>query len=1370
MRCLSCVIVCLCILVHTGMGMGATLPLQQYGLGILHDVAISDDGEYALSAGGAGAYLWDADSGELLRRYVGHDGALWCVDIAPDTSFVATGSLDNTAIVYDKATGLIRQRFSGHTGQVLCLEISPNGQFLATGSKDTTARLWHVATGEEALSPLPCEFQVNDLTFSPDGQFLLTGANAGKLSLWNTSSGALVREYTGFTTHAIAVTFSPDGTKIAASEAHCDSPSIGIWSIDESSIQDSYINDPSKVINELLWIDVGILAGERDCTTPESSRVFLWDPDMNQDPNPAFLQGVYQDQTAGLDYSPQTGRAISGGDFEDNQIRLHHLETGLIERTLAGHSGDGNSVFLSEDGETVLTGSDDFLANLWDARTGEQLLTFGENEADRHQGTVDIAIFSPNESRVATGGRDDKVKIWNRETGELEFTLPDPSRPGEGHTGWVRTLSFLPGGEYLVSAGDEFTIRMWDIETGTLEKTFEGHTGYVDSIDVSHDGSRLISGGLDKIVYIWDIPTAEAITSFTLHTSSVRGVALSPNGQLAASAGASSTPGNGEVYLWDALNGALIYELTGHESTVYDIAFSPDGQSLLTSSSDGTARIWDVSSGTQASILQNDYADLEPVYFGQFSADGRQVATTGAQGASFLWELNPPRAIIIAGGGDYAGNSIKEQTRQLAKFALQTLLARGYRREDVLHLSAFHPDDVDGDGQIDTDGYATLESLHEAITGPFGQEASRLLITFVNHGEEEGGEGFFLLNPGQALTATKLKSDLDELQSTSPVDVTCIFDFCYSGTFVQNCGTDVSIPAERERLLIAGSDAESLSVFLRPPDLTSFTYLFFSTAYMGGSFGQSLASTSDFFTLFPIAGQLPISTDRNGDGSTAYRSFLGASWIYGVRRNFDTRAAFNVFENVSIPSSVQAGQPIPVTAELLAGEDPESVTVTFRPPVTELLSGVPVVELPTVNLSKSDPLTWAGDAQGVFETPGLYEVSVVAHYDSKRVSPPWRTTLRLDGPEIDFEKPLGGVLVIAPAPDSPTEIAFQRIGSFAYNTLSDRFRDINGDPRPDWITYLSPYIAKRAHSLRAEPSTVAVLDAISNQDPEVENLYIHIVASGANDGMIEFAPGDQLTAMALRNALNGFQSAREDSLVTVCIDAPGAGSFVPLLSGEGNHDRIVITSTRPNGTVFFLNEPSVSFSEKFLGAAWQGNTIADCFISSRNFVEDFLQYYLTTWGSPLIDTDGDGSPDASPGGVALTSYIGRAFSYGSSEASGLPFLLEATPDQTIDVGESAQLTARVIEGIVPTAVYVYILPSGIQDTDIITEIGEIVELQKDVERPSLWTGQSPPDLPSGNHRLLHQAVYTLGGESAESNSLSSAVTVRSSFKSTWVLF
>jgi WD40 repeat protein len=83
------------------------------------------------------------------------------------------------------------------------------------------------------------------------------------------------------------------------------------------------------------------------------------------------------------------------------------------------------------------------------------------------------------------------------------------------------------------------------------------------------------------------------------HTGAVRGVALSADGRLLASGG---TDGTGR--LWEVSTGRAVAILQGHTGTVWGVALSADGQLMASGGFDGTVRLWETSTGTWLRTLR----------------------------------------------------------------------------------------------------------------------------------------------------------------------------------------------------------------------------------------------------------------------------------------------------------------------------------------------------------------------------------------------------------------------------------------------------------------------------------------------------------------------------------------------------------------------------------------------------------------------------------------------------------------------------------------------------------------------------------------------------------------------------------------------
>jgi WD40 repeat protein len=60
---------------------------------------------------------------------------------------------------------------------------------------------------------------------------------------------------------------------------------------------------------------------------------------------------------------------------------------------------------------------------------------------------------------------------------------------------------------------------------------------------------------------------------------------------------------DGTARLWNATTGAQLAVFSGHSDFVWSAVFSPDGRRVATASSDDTARLWDAATGAQLAVL-----------------------------------------------------------------------------------------------------------------------------------------------------------------------------------------------------------------------------------------------------------------------------------------------------------------------------------------------------------------------------------------------------------------------------------------------------------------------------------------------------------------------------------------------------------------------------------------------------------------------------------------------------------------------------------------------------------------------------------------------------------------------------------------------
>jgi WD40 repeat protein len=177
----------------------------------------------------------------------------------------------------------------------------------------------------------------------------------------------------------------------------------------------------------------------------------------------------------------------------------------------------------------------------------------------------------------------------------------------------------------------EFSTRIWRtgdwVEVPLQGGQFQGHWG----VDLSPDDRLLAAGYANGAIKLFRFPSLEIEATLGSEKDLGALVLFSPDGRWLVSTGT-----DGSARLWDVAARRQLASLHGHLNWVWGPAFSRDGRRLATggSSARDAVRLWDLRAHRELLSFQAEgkyFIDLA------FSPDGNTLAATSLGGIAHLW-------------------------------------------------------------------------------------------------------------------------------------------------------------------------------------------------------------------------------------------------------------------------------------------------------------------------------------------------------------------------------------------------------------------------------------------------------------------------------------------------------------------------------------------------------------------------------------------------------------------------------------------------------------------------------------------------------------------------------------------------------------
>ncbi len=483
--------------VATGKPVDAPFASRPRGNGLL--AQFSPDGRLILTSGESGqVQLWDTATQKPLGTPFGFPGASDPVvgaAFSPDGRTL-TMACGNAVAIWDIATRqpVNQLRLDDRTGPIV---LSPNGELVAASAKDG-CHIRRVRDGRTLGRPLPAPegpawpgFWQDLLglfpaiAFSPDGSALLT-SDMQTTRLWSVATGEALGPPLHLRDVFAGVMFNPDGK----------APRCCSMAFDPEGRPVIAVRGPKA----------GTVCCRRIDRANPVKRISL--PTANA--SAVAIQPGGQVVALG-----EGGPGLEGA--RDFALRLWDLNADKIVGTCQGHRDRAAAVAFSSDGHTIVTGSWDMTARLWDAATGRPLPV----GPLKHSALVEAVAVSRDGRTILTGTRDGEAQLWDVTNGQRvgkSIRCPEP----------IRVMGFAPNGDWLLAGPQK--LRRWDPTAGKFVGT---EVVYPDPIlALSPDGRTVLTATKqDGMPRLYEAATGKCCGLLLPSVKGVKAGAFSPDGR-----------------------------------------------------------------------------------------------------------------------------------------------------------------------------------------------------------------------------------------------------------------------------------------------------------------------------------------------------------------------------------------------------------------------------------------------------------------------------------------------------------------------------------------------------------------------------------------------------------------------------------------------------------------------------------------------------------------------------------------------------------------------------------------------------------------------------------------------------------------------
>lgn len=250
----------------------------------------------------------------------------------------------------------------------------------------------------------------------------------------------------------------------------------------QHSVEGSYAADVS---NDGKWSVVSsIHHGISVWNLDKNALIYQWSQQQQNSDNLVLAVDISNNNTHTLTASREN-------------FALWNMTTGKSEGYWKVRESNIRDVAISNHGDYLLIGKGNGTVVYIAVDSGRRLEFLG------HKEKINSVDMLPNGRVAMSGGNDFIAYVWDTKSGQIIYQF--------NHTSRVSKVSLDSKGRFAFSADSMKSAHIWDLKTGKLVSTLQGTKRHevFSSIKFSPDGKTLVTGAASSKISIWDIATGK---------------------------------------------------------------------------------------------------------------------------------------------------------------------------------------------------------------------------------------------------------------------------------------------------------------------------------------------------------------------------------------------------------------------------------------------------------------------------------------------------------------------------------------------------------------------------------------------------------------------------------------------------------------------------------------------------------------------------------------------------------------------------------------------------------------------------------------------------------------------------------------------